>query len=131
MRVAEHHEERRAQMAAGVLQTARHFRRHDIPGDADDEQFTESRIENQFRRHSRIAATQDGRIRMLALREIGDDFPLDCRKSRVAGDESFPALRRSRASSADSVNSAFELTPSARRLSPRRWRLQHRSRNSC
>jgi hypothetical protein len=39
MHVAKHHEERRAQMASGVLQAARHFRRHDIPGDADDEQF--------------------------------------------------------------------------------------------
>jgi hypothetical protein len=89
MHVPEHHEERRAQMASGVLQAARYFRRHDIPGDADDEQFAESSIENQLRRHSRIAATEDGRIRMLALCEIGDDFPLHCRKSRLADDESF------------------------------------------
>jgi len=68
-------------------------------------------IEDQLRRHARIAAAQDRRVGMLPPREVGEDFLLHGREARGAGDErSFPALRRLSASSAESLGSAFELT---------------------
>jgi len=68
-------------------------------------------IEDQLRRHARIAAAQDRHVGMLPPREVGEDFLLHGREARGAGDErSFPALRRLSASSAESVGSAFELT---------------------
>ena len=42
--------------------------------DADDEELAKAGIENQFGRHPRIAAAQDGRVGMLAFCEIGEDF---------------------------------------------------------
>jgi len=46
-------------------------------------------IEDQLRRHARIAAAQDRRVGMLPPREVGEDFLLHGREARGAGDERF------------------------------------------
>ena len=93
--MAEHDEERRVEVATRVLQAGGDFRRQDISRDADDEQFTEAGIEDQFRRHSGIAATQDRGVGMLPFRELGQDFLLHRGESRSAGDKSFVACLES------------------------------------
>ena len=89
--VAEDDEERRLQMAARVLQAPRDFRRYHISRDADDEQLAKAGVEDQLGWHPGVAATEDGGIRMLALKEICEDLLLHGRESRGPGDESFIA----------------------------------------
>ena len=75
-------------------------------------------VEDQLRRHPRIAATQDRGVGMLALGEIGEDLLLHRGESRGPGDESFVArFRRSNASSAESV--VFSDQPSRTAALPR------------
>ncbi len=62
-----------------------------IARDPDDEQLAETGIENQFGRHARIAAPDDGRVRMLTLGERGEQFLLNGRKPRFATDETLVA----------------------------------------
>jgi hypothetical protein len=89
--VAEDDEERRLQMAARVLQAPRDFRRDHISRDADDEQLTKSGVEDQLGWHPGVAATEDGGVRVLALKEICEDLLLHGGESRRPGDESFIA----------------------------------------
>jgi hypothetical protein len=89
--VAEDDEERRLQMAARVLQAPRDFRRYHISRDADDEQLAKAGVEDQLGWHPGVAATEDGGIRMLALKEICEDLLLHGGQSRGPGDESFIA----------------------------------------
>jgi len=89
--VAKHYEKGRLQMAARVLQAPRDFRRYHISRDADDEQLAKAGVEDQLGRHPGVAATEDGGIRMLALKEICEDLLLHGRESRGPGDESFIA----------------------------------------
>ena len=91
IRVAEHDEKRRVQMPARVLQAPRDFRREDISRDADDEQLAKAGVEDQLGRHPGVAATEDGGIRMLALKEICEDLLLHGGESRGPGDEPFIA----------------------------------------
>src|SRR6185436_1475857 len=49
-RVAEYHEERRAEMGFGVLQGARDLSGEDVARDAYHEKLTKADIEDQFRR---------------------------------------------------------------------------------
>src|SRR5262249_40935264 len=55
--------------------------------DAHDEQLAESRIEDQFRRHARIAAAHDRRVGRLARGHRGQDLLLDRRKARLTAKE--------------------------------------------
>ena len=110
IRVAEHEEERRLQMATRVLQASCDFRRNHVSRNADDEQFAEAGSENQLGRNPRIAATQNGRVGMLAFCEIGENFFLRGREMRRPGDESLIARFEAwSASAADTVDLAFEL----------------------
>ena len=70
--VSEHHEQLRLEVRARVLEAAPDFRRHNVARHTNDEQVAEFRIENQLRRHPRVAAAEDGRKRALALDEIGE-----------------------------------------------------------
>ena len=92
VRVAEHDEKGRVQMAARILQAACDFRRQHISRYADDEQLTESGIENQLCWHARITATQNRRVGTLPLDEISEDLLLHRRKCRRACDKSRVAL---------------------------------------
>ena len=85
--VAEDDEERRLQMAARVLQAPYDFRRYHISRDPDDEQVTKAGIEDQLGWHAGVAATENGGIRMLALKEICEDLLLHGGESRGPGDK--------------------------------------------
>src|SRR5262245_2726284 len=76
-------------MRARVLQTAGDLRREYVAGDADDEQFAHSGVEDALRRHARIAATENGRIGMLSLGQVGKPFPLEAVAIRLAAAEAF------------------------------------------
>ena len=89
--VAEHDEQRRAQMHSRVLQRPHHLGRDHVARDPNDEQLAEAGVEDQFRRHPGIAAPEDGRVRALALGERGEDLLLNGREARFASDETLVA----------------------------------------
>ena len=64
--VTEHHHEARAVAFRGELDAAHLRRRDDVACDADDEQIAEPLVEDDFRRHSRVRASEDDRERLLA-----------------------------------------------------------------
>src|SRR4029078_11659597 len=89
--VSEHHDKLRLEVRACVLEAAKDFRRHNVARYTNDEQVAKFRIENQLRRHPRVAAAEDGRKRALALDEIGEHLRrgpqkawLTAQKARVA-----------------------------------------------
>ena len=59
-------------MRSGVLQAAHDFRRDDIAGDANDEELAKVGVEKELGGNPRVAATEDGRVRMLSSGEIGE-----------------------------------------------------------
>jgi hypothetical protein len=69
----QHHDQARPEVRAGVLDAAHDFGRDHVAGHANHEQVTESGIEDEFGRHPRIAAPQDGGEWALALGETGED----------------------------------------------------------
>ena len=81
--VSEHHEQLRLEVRACVLEAAKDFRRHNVARHTNDEQVAEFRIENQLRRHPRVAAAEDGRKRALALDEIGEHLRRGPQKARL------------------------------------------------
>src|SRR5262249_31837734 len=85
--VAEDDKQRRFQVHAGILQAAGGLWRERVAGDADDEEFTEAGVKEQFRWDARIAAAEDRGIRALLPREFGEDFLLHRRKSRLTAQE--------------------------------------------
>ena len=64
---AQHNEQRRAQVRAGVFRRPWDLGTEHVPGDAHDEQFAESGVEQQLGRHAAVAAAQNGGEGMLAL----------------------------------------------------------------
>ena len=85
--VTEHHEERSLQVHAGVLQRAHDLRGDHVAGHADDEQLAEAGVEDELRRDARVAAAEDGRVRLLSLRQVGKNLFLHGRKARFAAHE--------------------------------------------
>ena len=69
LRVAEHHDETRPEPLGGELHAAHLRRRHDVAGDADDEEIAEALIEDDLRRHPRVGAAEDDGERFLVLRQ--------------------------------------------------------------
>ena len=63
-------EQRRLEVNHGVGDAADHVGRDDVPRHADHEQVAETLVEDQLRRHARVAAGQDRRERLLALLEM-------------------------------------------------------------
>jgi hypothetical protein len=51
-----------------VLEGSRHLRRDDIPGEPHHEQLAEPGVEQELRRHPRVAASEDGDGGMLLAR---------------------------------------------------------------
>jgi hypothetical protein len=99
--VAQHDEERGAQVQRGVLQGTQDRGTQHVAGDADDEQFAEAGIEYQFRRHPAVAAAEDGGVGLLAPGQFRQNFLLHGRKARLAATKRrLPACRRASASSA-------------------------------
>ena len=72
--VAEDHEQQCLQMRPRVLQAPRNLRRDHVAGHAHNKEFTQARVEKQLRRHARVAATEDRRVRPLSLGEIGQQL---------------------------------------------------------
>jgi hypothetical protein len=89
--MAEHDEQGRAQMNSRVLQRPHHLGRDHIARDPNDEQLAEAGVEDQFRRHSGIAAPKNGRVRALTLAKGGEDLLLNGREPRFAPDETLVA----------------------------------------
>ena len=79
--VAEHHEQRRAQMQAGVLQRPQDRRPEHVASDADDEQLAETGVENEFGRYPAVAATENRDVRLLPLGQFGQHLLLYRRKT--------------------------------------------------
>lgn len=69
-RMTEHDDESRAELPCRELHAPDLRRRHDVPGDANDEQVPQSRIEDKFRRDARVGTAKDNRERLLAVDEI-------------------------------------------------------------
>ena len=89
--VSEHHEQLCPKVRARVLEAAPDLGRHNVTRYTNDEQVAEFRIENQLRRHPRVAATENDCKRVLAFDEIGEYLdrrlrkaPLTPQKARVA-----------------------------------------------
>src|SRR4051812_11705917 len=78
-------------MHAGILQRSEYLGRDHVARDADDEQFAAAGVENQFRRHARIAAAEDGRVWPLAPGERGEHFLLNGWEPRFALEEALVA----------------------------------------
>ena len=94
--MTEHDEQRRLQMDRGVLQGAQDFGGDHVAGDPDDEQLAESRVEDQLGRHPRVAAAENGRVRLLAPSELGENLLLHGREPRLAADETLVARDEAR-----------------------------------
>jgi len=89
--MTENDKERRVEMGAGVLDAGHDFGGDNIAGDADDEEFAEIGIEDQFGRNTGIAATEDGGEGFLALGESSESFLAYGRKAGLAGNETLVA----------------------------------------
>ena len=76
------------QMLPGVLQAAHYFRRNHIAGHAHNEQLAEVRVEDQFRGHARIAATENRSVGLLTSGKIGQSLLADSWEMRLALPES-------------------------------------------
>ncbi len=70
LRVAEHHDEPRAEPRGRELDAADLRRRDDVARDADHEQVAEALIEYELRGHARVRAAQDDRERLLTRDEL-------------------------------------------------------------
>jgi hypothetical protein len=68
--VAHHDDEPRREGGGGEFHAAHLRGRHDVPGDADDEQVAEPLAEDELGRDAGIRAPQDDRERPLVLRRI-------------------------------------------------------------
>lgn len=82
--MTENNKEGRAQMRSRILETTHHFRRDHVPGDAYDEQLSKVGVEDQFGRHARVTAAQDGRERLLAFGQVGKCFFAHSGKTSLA-----------------------------------------------
>jgi hypothetical protein len=78
-------------MLKRILHASRDFGGKHISGDADNEESAKTSVENQFGRYPRIAAAQDRRVRLLALREICEHFLLNGGNLRGASNKSLVA----------------------------------------
>src|SRR5688572_13439670 len=65
--MAEHHDEPRAEPLRRELDAADLRGRHDVAGDADDEEVTEALVEDDLRGHARVRAPQHDRERLLPV----------------------------------------------------------------
>ena len=70
----EHHKQRRAQVGACVLEAAGDFRRQNVTGYPNDEEFAEDRVEDQLGWDARVGTTEYCREWLLALGETGKHF---------------------------------------------------------
>ena len=70
----EHHEQRRAQVGAGVLEAAGDFRRQNVTSHPNDEEFAEDSVEDQLGWDARVGTTEYCREWLLALGETGKHF---------------------------------------------------------
>ena len=61
LRVAQYHHQACAELLGGKLDTADEGRGNDFAGDPNDEQISQSLIENDFNRHPGIGTSKDGR----------------------------------------------------------------------
>ena len=106
--VAQHDEQRRVQVHAGVLQRAHDLGRDHVAGHANDEELAEARVEHQLGRHARIAAAEDRGVGLLALGELGEDLLLHGREARLAAHEALVAgASRASASAAETGARGF------------------------
>ena len=69
LRVPQHYGEPRAEARRRELHAAHLGRRHDVPGDPDDEEIAESEPEHQLRGNPGVGAPQDDGERLLCLGE--------------------------------------------------------------
>jgi hypothetical protein len=94
--VPEHHEQLRPEMRGRVLEAAPDLRGHDVARHTDDEQVAELRVEDQFRRHARVATAEDGRKRALAAGEIGEPLHGLRRQAGLAPQKARVAVHQAR-----------------------------------
>ena len=65
VRVAEHDDQRRAELRRRELDAAECDGEHDVAGDPDDEQVAELLVEHDLDRHARVGAAEDDGKRLL------------------------------------------------------------------
>jgi hypothetical protein len=96
--MTENDEERRIEVASGVLQTSGDLRRYAISRNPDYEELSKACVKDQLRRYSGVAASEDGCIRALPLRERGENIPPQGGKAAFSAQISlmavFQALQR-------------------------------------
>ena len=82
-------------------ESAHHRRPDHVAGHADDEQLAEAGVEDEFGRHARVAAADDGGVRALTHRQLGQDLLLPVgKRAAPRRNRSLPAMSRASASSA-------------------------------
>ena len=69
--VPQHHDEWRAQELNAVFERRQQVRRHDVAGDAHDEEIARPLVESQLWCHARIRTTEDRGDRILHFRASG------------------------------------------------------------
>ena len=110
--MAEHDDQRRAELCGGELHAADLRRGDDVAGDADDEQVAEALVEHDFGGHPRVGAAEDDRERLLAgdsslrraalvERVVASDAG---HESTVAVDEAFECFRALKSSTLRAVS---------------------------
>ena len=104
LRVAEHHDQPRAEALGGELDAADLRRRDDVAGDADDEQVAEPLVEHDLGRHARVRAAEDDRERLLRRGQPVVSVWLVAAAVPHVVDEAAVTLRRSSAADAEIIN---------------------------
>ena len=89
--VTEHDEQLRVQVHACILQCAHDFGRNYVARHAHDEQLSEARVEQEFRRYARVATADNGRIGALTLGQLSENLLLHGRESGLPVNEAFVA----------------------------------------
>src|SRR3954471_20349538 len=90
--VPQYDEQWRAQMHTSVLQGPEYGRTQHVSRYTDHEQLAEAGVEDQLRRHSAVAASQDGGVGLLVLGEFSQHFFLHRREARAPVDEARVAV---------------------------------------
>ncbi len=92
--VAEHDDQRRAQVLDGVFDASHAGVIGGVAGDAHDKQFAEAGIEDDLRRNTRIRTAQHDRDRMLTGRQRSDALRRSPRMLELTGDKAGVALEQ-------------------------------------
>ena len=79
-------------MGARILKAARDLGRENVSGNPDDEELSQNRVEDEFWRHTRVRAAENGREGPLAFRQPFQLIRQYVFETRAAGPETLVSL---------------------------------------